>query len=282
MGYMTFHERLWSLMPKGWFPIPADAPNLRAFLAGPEAAIGGVVDALTDAKTQSRIRTATGFWLDLVALDFFGRRVQRAQGQSDAGFRAVILANLIQERVTKRGMASVIENITGISPTIFELWDAQFSGGLDAGFYCDFSIAGDVALNHQCLISANRPQTGLPGFGGLIADGDFSGSVALGSIEGDATVYLVDQVPAVDSLIFGVDTANATEPQSEQTVAVDSFVNGLDIADGNTAPTTLQAVEGFAFGLIPDEPSVDVSDDAIYDAINMTRPTGTVAWVLLT
>jgi hypothetical protein len=68
------------------------------------------------AKAQTRIRTASGIWLDIVAQDFFGTRIVRAAGQNDDSFRSIILANLLRPQATRQAISDVIEALTGFAP----------------------------------------------------------------------------------------------------------------------------------------------------------------------
>lgn len=167
-------DRLRSLLPKGWFPPAAQSPNLQAVLSMPGAAFADVWAAIVDAQTETRIRTASGFWLDLIALDYFGTRVQRKPKQSDANFRLVILAQIFQVRVTRAGMIGVLANFNITPVWIFEFWDANVSDGVApspsaaGGMFLDYSIIGDFPeRHHEFMVKCPPPVAGEPGFGGL-------------------------------------------------------------------------------------------------------------------
>ena len=69
--------RLRSVLPTGWFPqsppppLPSATPVLDGLLSGLGAAWSFCFDLLGETALQSRIGTATGGFLDLIAIDFF-------------------------------------------------------------------------------------------------------------------------------------------------------------------------------------------------------------------
>ena len=101
--------------------------------------MGGIADVaawsyslLTYARMQTRLATASGLWLDLLAYDFLGLYLRR-KGLNDEAFRTKIRATILQERVTRAGMASVLTQITGRAPTIFEPWNTGDAGAWNQG-----------------------------------------------------------------------------------------------------------------------------------------------------
>ncbi|WP_051949301.1 hypothetical protein [Methylosinus sp. PW1] len=208
--------RLRSHLPKGWFPDVA--PGLDAVLSMPATAFRYVWDQIVDAKAQSRISTATGVWLDLAAYDFLGTRVMRRKDQSDDSFRTRVKAEILRERVTKAGMKKMLTDLTGKTPTIFELWDANFSGGLDAGFYLDYSPLGETSLPYQCLMDVPRqPTTGEAWVGGLAAEYDspvvmFPATL----VDANSSPQLYEQYPA-----FGCLTGDSVISSWSHTISID-------------------------------------------------------------
>ena len=70
-----------------------------------------------------RIKTAYGPGLDVVSNDYFGTSLPRLPNESDASFRARILAALLQPRVTRAAIANAIQQLTGIAPRMIEPWN---------------------------------------------------------------------------------------------------------------------------------------------------------------
>lgn len=118
------------------------------------------------AKLQTRIKTATGGWLDLIAFDFFGERIRRKANQSDQSFLNTILINLIRERCTRNSIIKILEDLTGRTPRLFEPLRPADTGGYGLGG-CGFSVAGGYGSFHcgPCngFVDAYRPLgTGIP------------------------------------------------------------------------------------------------------------------------
>jgi len=118
-------NRVKQLLPPRWFAWVA--PIRDAILGGLADSAAWNYSLITYAKAQTRIATAYGVWLDIVAYDFLGRNLTR-NGAADDAFRAVIKATVLQERVTRAGMASAVTMLTGAAPAIFEPWNTNDTG----------------------------------------------------------------------------------------------------------------------------------------------------------
>ncbi|MDZ5633926.1 hypothetical protein [Janthinobacterium sp. GMG1] len=117
------------------------------------------------AVLQTRIKTATEGWLDMIAADFFGTALMRSANQSDASFRARIIINLFRERATRNAITRVLTDLTGRAPIIIEpqrpadtgAYGAPNSGYGVAGAY------GSMLLPFQAFVQAYRPaSSGIP------------------------------------------------------------------------------------------------------------------------
>jgi len=191
-----------------------NTPILDALLQG-MAWSGSFVHGLyVYAKQQTRIKTASGGWLDLVAHDFFGGGLKRAQHQSDASFRSRILARLLRERATRKGVVQVLEDLTGRTPGVFEPLRPLDTGAYSALYGYDAAGGyGSRLLPFQAFVTAYRPAgTGIPNINGY---GDPAGGygaasqaeyAALAMIEGavtDADIYAaVDGAKPVGSILW--------------------------------------------------------------------------------
>ena len=115
-------SRLYNMLPANWFPDLDDAPDLNALLSMIGAVYSNDVDGLWQflqyVQNQSRIITATDFWLDIVAQDFFGQDVQRHTSESDDSFRKRIILNLLAPKATRCALECNIQNLTGFTPEI--------------------------------------------------------------------------------------------------------------------------------------------------------------------
>jgi len=114
-------------------------------------------------QLQTRITTATDQNLDLIANDFFGaNNFNRGAGEGDTSYRNRILASILQERATRRGMVNVLTLLTGKAPVIFEPSRPMDCGGYSiAG--CGYGVAGGwsnpdpTSTNYQCFITVFSP-----------------------------------------------------------------------------------------------------------------------------
>jgi hypothetical protein len=157
-------NRLTAVLPP-WFAAGA-SPVLSAALQG-AAWVGAQVHGLIGfARLQTRIATATGGWLDLIAFDFFGRTLIRASGQSDAGLRDHLSRELLRPRGTRPALVAAVIDLTGTTPSIFEPWRPSDCGAYGYGGlgYNDRGGYGSLALPAQCFVTVTR--------GGGAADAD--------------------------------------------------------------------------------------------------------------
>jgi hypothetical protein len=164
--------RIRAVLPTGWFPTSApgaasSTPVLDGVLTGLGSAWAAMYALFTYAKSQTRIATATGFFLDLIAFDFFGNSLLRRSGEIDAAFQARIRSNIFAPHGTRAALALVLTNLTGRSPVIFEPANTQDTGGYGTESqggggigYCVAGGYGSLQLPFQCFVTAFRPIVG--------------------------------------------------------------------------------------------------------------------------
>lgn len=155
-------SRLMAVLPSRWFP--DEAPVLGAVLQGLASAWAWVFGTLQYVKAQTRIATATGVWLDVIAQDFFGSSVIRAVGQQDDAFRSRIQLALFQERGTRGAVYTILEELTGRTPVVFEPRQTGDTGGYGSVHGGGSGLAygraggwGSLMLPFQCFVTAYRP-----------------------------------------------------------------------------------------------------------------------------
>ncbi len=177
--------RLRAVLPNRWFP--DETPILDGVLAGLGQAASWVYSLVGYAKQQTRIATATGGWLDLVAQDCFGARLVRMQGESDAALRTRIDLELLRPRVTRAALVKQITDITGHAPSVFEpmrpadtgSWGGSLAyggtGAAGAGGW------GSLSMPFQCFVVAYRDVSG--GVPGVAGYGSGAGGYGTGAIE---------------------------------------------------------------------------------------------------
>lgn len=114
-----FLNRLQVVLPP-WFGDTTIDPIIKGVLEG-YAELGSIIySQYAYSQDQTRIRTATDMFLDLISQDYFGVMLPRGTGEADPQYLQRILNNLLSEKATRRGMRNVIYNITGREPRIIE------------------------------------------------------------------------------------------------------------------------------------------------------------------
>lgn len=197
-------RRMVSTFPHRW--TQHDAPNRNAILGGLADALAYVYGLLAYAKDQTRIRTASGMWLDLIAFDFFGLRVRRRQGQTDDAMQAMIMREIFRARVTRAGLKGAVADLTGNDVRIIEPWNTVDCGGYDTGL-AGFDMCGrwgSLEMPCQLFLATLQPiGAGIPNVGGF--DNGPGGFDAGAEEYGDQSMVVG---PVTDQDIY--DTINAT------------------------------------------------------------------------
>src|SRR5260370_23165286 len=111
------------------FPVLPSAPVLNAVLTSQADQFAFVYQYLQFAANQTRIKTATSGWLDLIAWDYFGARFARRINEPAASFASRILKELLRPRQTRAAITQLIVDLVGTAPQIQEAWNPQDWGG---------------------------------------------------------------------------------------------------------------------------------------------------------
>jgi hypothetical protein len=182
--------RLKNALPSGWFG--DSTPVLDTLLGGISVSWINLLALLQYVRCQTRLTTATGVWLDLTADDYFGINLARESNESDDSFRGRISSALVRERCTRSAVESVLLDLTGRPPTIFEPGNSSdtgsystltssgqaFGGGLGYGVSGGW---GNLDLPFQAFITTFWPASNgggnLPGWG-IVAGGYSTGCLA--------------------------------------------------------------------------------------------------------
>ena len=168
--------RIKAVLPARWFP--DETPLLDGLATGLADAAAWLYALLANVKLQTRLATATGGFLDMIAQDYFGARIVRRAGQGDASFRARIQTELFRERGTRGALISVLQDLTGRTPVVFEparpadtrAWGVALGYGLAGGW-------GSLMLPFQCFVTAYRPVSS-GSDAGEITDADIAAAAA--------------------------------------------------------------------------------------------------------
>jgi hypothetical protein len=149
--------RLRVVLPTRWFS--DGAPVLGALLAGLGAAWSALYDLLTTIRQQTRIATASGVFLDIASVDYFGPRLPRGAMESDAAYSARIRQTLIAPRATRAAMIGATMALTGRAVQIFEPRNATDTGGYGANTlgYGVCGGFGSLTLPYQFFVTVSRP-----------------------------------------------------------------------------------------------------------------------------
>lgn len=117
------------------------------------------------AQKQTRINTATGGWLDLIAGDFFGNTLRRKANERDANYRSRILVNIFRPLSTRRALSDALVQLTGRSPIIVEPQRPHDTGAYSQARvgYGSGGAYGSLMLPYQAFVVAYRPSgSGIP------------------------------------------------------------------------------------------------------------------------
>jgi hypothetical protein len=179
-------ERLRTVLPPSWFRSSGDLPSnpvLAAVLAMPAQALSWIYGLVSFTRLQTRLATATGGFLDLLAWDYLAGRVRRRTAQSDAAFRARIRAEILRPRVTRQAMRNLLLELTGREPVLFEPMRPSDTGAYN-GPRIGYGVAGrygSMSLPKQVFIDVRRDITaGIPRVSGY---GQPAGGYGVGRVQ---------------------------------------------------------------------------------------------------
>ena len=211
-----FVGRLKSVLPAGWFPDVT--PVLDGLLTGLAAAWSDVYAQLQFVALQTRITTATGSWLDMIAVDYFGQSLVRKTAEGDVQFSARIRAALLAPQVTRTALIANLTALTSRVPAVFEPSLASDTGGygtlgMTAGSGTGYGVAGgygSLLLPFQAFVTAYRKTGGgVANVGGYYAGtGWAGGGYGVGAIEYASLDMVLAQITDTDM----TNTINTTRP----------------------------------------------------------------------
>jgi hypothetical protein len=262
-----FVRRLRAALPNRWFP--DDAPVLTGVMTGFAAIWASLFDLLQYVVLNSRLATARGVFLDMIATDFFAGRITRKLSEPDNHFRTRILAEILRPRATRASVDQALFDLTGVHPKIFEPSLASDTGGYNVGGV-GYNVGGgygSLLLPFQAFITAFRPSGGgisnVSGYGSIGAGIQTTGGLGgygLGAVEWadlamlqgaitDADIYatVAAAMPAATiGWTRGLDAAQVTgvlalRPASGLTRAISSARASLSLFAGALVSATGRA-----------------------------------------
>ena len=155
-------SRLQSYLPRNWFGDWASAPIIGGVIAGIASALAAIYALIAFQWAQTRLQTSAGAWIDLWAADFLGSSLPRRLGEADSAYILRVRAAIFQARATRPAMVSMLTNLTGKAPIIFEPMRPLDTGCLGANTgpasFCGVARMGSLAAPFSALITAFRPQ----------------------------------------------------------------------------------------------------------------------------
>lgn len=175
-----FIRRLAQVLPTGWF---GDISPIRdAVFSGFSTAWCFIYSLITSVQLLARIATASGSFLDMISVDFFGANLPRWQSETDAHFLSRIQNELLRPRATRTALSLALTELTGRMPVIFEPARALDTGAYTVGGagYCVAGGWGTLSKQYLSFVTAFRPlgagiaQFAGYGTGGVLAYGDLS------------------------------------------------------------------------------------------------------------
>ncbi len=175
-----FVRRLRSVLPQGWFS--DSAPVTDSVLGALGYAWQFVYGLIVEVTALTRIDTSSGPFVDATSLDFFGSNLPRRAGESDASFVVRIKQELFRPRGTRFAVKTMLVDLTGNQPYLFEPARPADTGGYNIGGL-GYNVGGgygNLSLSHAFFITAYRPKglgvAELAGYGtsGVVAYGNLN------------------------------------------------------------------------------------------------------------
>jgi len=172
--------RLKATLPQSWFP--DSTPILNGLLSGMARVWEHIYGQLSFTRLQTRLATATSGYLDAISKDFLGTLLPRRLAEPDTAFRVRIQKELVRERNTRNAVISVLTDLTGRTPLVFEPSRPADTGGYGIGTgYGVVGGWGSLALPYQCFVTAYRAHTS--GIATVAGYGGPNGGYGTGAIE---------------------------------------------------------------------------------------------------
>jgi hypothetical protein len=200
--------RLKLVLPLRWFP--DETPVLDTLLSGVAWAWAWVYRFLQCVMTQARISTAEDAWLDLIAVDYFGKALIRRIAENDASYRLRIKAEFFRARGTRQAVVAVLADLAGRSPILFEPANPFDTGGYGSVSVPASGLAyavlggwGSLNLPFQFFVTAYRPPG--VGIGSVSGWGCVGGGYGVGTLEYASLSMMQGLV--TDSAIYGAITS---------------------------------------------------------------------------
>ena len=252
--------RLVRLLPSRWWSTPA--PVRDAILGGASDVLAQAQAFFAFAAAQMRLSSAVGFWIDLFAFDYLGLTTQRQTGESDTAYAARVRAAITQERVTRSGMISALTTLTGKAPIIIEPFQGSDCGGWSSRTRGVFITGWGWSVGN----AADQARAGITSPGGGEIGQKTGFSTSWGSREPTQvwiTVFRPSSGQGIANLGGWSNRAVTTNTTGGWSSRIASTISGVLSWVSRTQITGI------------------VTDQDIFDVINLTKPVGVTVWVQL-
>lgn len=207
-------SRLQSYLPRGWFGDWSEAPIVGGLLAGIASVLSTIYLLIMFFWAQTRLQTSSGGWVDIWAADFLGNSLPRKPNESDASYIGRIKIAIFQAKATRPAMVSVLTQLTGRAPIIFEPARPLDSGCLGANTgvasFCGVARMGSIACPFGALITVYRPRVTGGSAGAGYADAPAWSAMAAPLSHGYTGSLSQETSAATDADIYAA--INATRP----------------------------------------------------------------------
>jgi hypothetical protein len=188
-------SRLRTVLPSRWF---ADkAPILDGLLIGPAFIWSVLYNGILYAKRQTRLGTASDSFLDTISSDYLGALLPRRNTEPDSSFRMRIQRELMRERNTRQAVISVLSDLTGRTPLVFEPARPADTGAYNGPLgYGQAGGWGSLMLPFQCFVTAYRAGGG--GITNISGYGQSAGAYGVGAIQYASLSMLTGEITDTD------------------------------------------------------------------------------------
>lgn len=147
-------HRIRLTLPGRWF---SDAPPvLEGLLAALGSLWANLYALLEVVKSQTRLATTTGEFLDTASADYFGSLLPRAPNETDQSFLQRVRERMVRERGTRSALLSAVA-AAGCTARVFEPARIADTGAYGVAGAIAWGAAGgwgSLSMPLECLITA--------------------------------------------------------------------------------------------------------------------------------
>ena len=174
-----FVSRLRRVLPARWFG--DTAPLADTVLSGFGVAWSAVYALIAAVRSEARLLTSNGVFVDMFSADFFNDLLPRRANEGDSAFITRITFELLRPRGTRQSLVTALAELTGQNVVVFEPARPADTGGYNVGGV-GYGVGGgwgNLGLAYQSFVVTRRPHgAGIAQLAGY----DTAGVLAYGSL----------------------------------------------------------------------------------------------------